>query len=1630
MSENSNSSYDLVPELGDFVSIVSDVYKLTTGRIIYRDNTLIRIRPLNASHKAVDFPLVPETGLFQETLGVTELLIHEKRTTPHFSRQLSTVIGEHLDFFHADGTPSDETGVVLNIFATSDTDGIQLEDGRVLDFGFIGSKSPNDVVRPRAAPEDIAPPENNSVLPIVEEEVEEAYPEIDLNTLPAALVEEVPTQERTYSDSVQREDMFVSMLVDIPLKRQKDPRVMQELYRITDILLALKNSVVLRDEAGNVAPGSRSYTATTLRDTIERQPTGQPVSALLPVVAVKKVLYIDSTDEDVNLDKDDIEVRSDTRTLLSALDTSDFARQSTGNAFVTHIHKTLQGLAAYVPKTANRIQTRIDQDVLCTKLPYEPIEGFPETPPAYTKDFYGRAKTLLPLTLDFLGEVQNRFSRMLSASTIRNTKTNATYTVSPADSGETLGYVLLSEPLVAYRAPIRSQVLIWDIAHSEYSRRSQNYFERTFAKTRDAQTILTDTDSHNITEIIQKRLHPTTSFMNYETSQLYDTLGLRDLEFTDDLLKPLDISLKVGQRLWDMSKARRVKDADAASKDPSVPPIAAAVANFTTHIIPTEAYPIFTEALKKLVARETSLANYDFAVVEALSRAGGQTFAAYWNTILGDSPKARIERAERTYIAETLRESQNDARTKIIAKAFVATPDINTCPHVAELERIYSIRSDEQRMVMFEKCYKNYQAGQHGNYILCGTCGKDFVCKHEILLLNEFLHPGRGTALHKSLLLEYAGPVFEGAYICKVCGQKIRDIEYDTHLEFDDEGRPLVGRNIVEKDEEDETDIALVIREEVVDALPFTGEELVIYYMARTICEQCGLTYPLDTYRRIVQGYTSFFEKIPQRDPYEKKRKEAEKVAKKGAIIPAPYDNFIATYQVAGLSALILLELQTSTVTPPTTIANCVFRRDGFPLDDAKTVGTGALNYITCVVANIMRNDKPWNLTSWSAETNMPKRITLISNATKLIVERILALGSGVPPLNITDMYRTRLEDERQRKVTTGTNREMRASDADTLPISFRPLQRIVLPASINEKPVGNVSRFLGSVATAPIAEMRSFVDTRSEQLALHLLDDSHKASQKTAEGQVPKRSDATCCFTKLADVARRGLGVVERSTNEAYKKEYELQSSAKTSLENRDPASSFSGTHFYVPWSAPAQSTVVPGADPSMYYKIFMKHCYKGDRYGYPHEITANHVCRRCEFPYPVELDMLDTSDPNSSKRREELSLVALAAVEINEDSYTRLDRQIKQIKTIPQPPPQADTNFLSELGAMGGFLTDILMPGDIDTLITTMAEIQGKGLKDVARRAKFADVSKRYDAARTAFAECFTAGTTVLQGIETLTDTVIGSVAVRNLIQVFVVQGTQIAYEFKCINPNGRKWFHSISLSHQTLLNKIWNKSAETVVNTISLLDELNESKTKILREILTKFTETYSHVYDTWIRELRSNIHFTDDEYKIVLRWFTLSGLTALMKRDSVYYRDIPTAEEKNSVSQFLTSWIDASVQSYTKYNKRYQLNVSQIQEAINARAELEKAYFIKRFDDLDKDLRMVEKIKKNLKIGDWAVGTVKNLFSYDANFYEFERSQRAAMGLPEFGGGEESAGTDHRQETIDGGYDNRAAQDEDV
>ncbi|NDE18195.1 hypothetical protein EBZ80_25080, partial [bacterium] len=126
--------------MGDIWTFLSTTYTKTFGKIVYRDGSMIRLQQFNGSTVPVEYPLDPTTGFFLEQLGVTDIICHEKRSDPHFSRQLGVVEGERLELYSVEGLPIDaeKEHTIAAIIAEEDADAVVLADGTVLDFGFIG----------------------------------------------------------------------------------------------------------------------------------------------------------------------------------------------------------------------------------------------------------------------------------------------------------------------------------------------------------------------------------------------------------------------------------------------------------------------------------------------------------------------------------------------------------------------------------------------------------------------------------------------------------------------------------------------------------------------------------------------------------------------------------------------------------------------------------------------------------------------------------------------------------------------------------------------------------------------------------------------------------------------------------------------------------------------------------------------------------------------------------------------------------------------------------------------------------------------------------------------------------------------------------------------------------------------------------------------------------------------------------------------------------------------------------------------------------------------------------------------------------------------------------------------------
>ncbi len=1631
-----------IPELGDLLTIVSDVYKSTTGRIIYRDAALIRIRPYTVSDRAVEFPLDPETGLFQESLGVKEIIMHEKAKFPQYAKQLGVLPGETLEFYNVDGTASADSGIVQVILADDEQDAIQLEDGRILSFDFVGPPPPFAVIVPRSPPEDFgAIAETNADIT---EEVQEEFPEFEL---PLALVEEIPTSERSYSDSVQREDMFVSMLLDVPLARQKNPRLLRNLYRTTDLLLALKNSVVIRDDTdGVVADAHRSYIPTSVSSLLSLQPT--PIAALLPVADVKKVVY---TDDEGGV-FEDVEVRPDIYSLLEAsATTATFkAGADMGNPFLSYMDFLLRrNLPSFVPKSQHPTEwIQYDQDVLRSKVPPATVQGFPTgLPVGIGSRRDGEDPT--QLTVEYLATVEDRSARLLAATQFVDRKRGETYQLAPADPATTVDHVLLSADMMPYRAPTRSAVLLWDIQASEMSRRRTQTFYSLLQSHWDHQRVLSQTTA-TLPELLQERISSALHIAEKPILHTLDTLGLRTLELDGPMMEVLSKAIAKGRAAWDSAMEKLRRRALAALESTDVAPIAPVVGDSALWAEVVIDQPDIAAALSDLEARETTLFPTSLARASYfLGRANG-TLLDLWYAAAG---QYAVDAAAAVYQAETRRLQRREANQRRKDAEISATLVKNECPHVYLLESIRGIREDSKKWVVFQDFLTKYQAGLRGNWVICGSCSQNLVCRHELLLLHEFQHPGRSIALHKSLLLEFSGPVFEGGYICKNCGQKIADIEYDSHLEFDDEGRPLVGRTVVEPTtklvkneageeveveiEEDELGMAVAMQDEAAlkDNHGFAGEDAKYFYLVRTVLEHCGITPTPELYQRMVSAIRDFRrDKVPPEAFFVAQRKKAE--AERKPFRMPPYETYVSNILLGVAGALAVLEIQTSNPPIPFPAHGCTFSRAGFPLEKE---GAGALTYVACVIAGVLRNDAPWNQTSWSSETSIPKRQAAVLSDIRQNMQLILAIPGAtgrapVPLTTWTDHYQTALEEVRRAEANKGVAEDVEVFiRADRIPTSFRPLP--LLAKEEEESAVQNAAKLEADVAEGDIQQVKEYLSKRQGDVLRTTMSVFHKTSLESAKGlgilsETNPRSEGTCCFKRLGVAATQGMGYlsVAEELGENKAAEVVVLEESAAQLRRRDPILSANGTRFYVPWSAAPTTSFLPAADPSMYYRLFLKNCFQGEHIGFPHEFGSDFMCRRCGYQQPKELEYLTPAALGMSdgkkfaKAWEEMQetrrTLAMQSVQglVSEETFHALEDAIHTRKTVFPYVYEGAKTLPVLLEAFRGFLQQPSAIQEWTVLQQIVAKQVAEEIHESPRRRQaFAAFARTVDALAERVEKrmrdllgprptevSLQAIRNTLESVRNLTAVSEGALNARNLLHMVVVPSTQMILGYKNEKLFVNRWFPSIAPSHKRLLQDIWSKHNAILQKGSDAFEGLSEAVRTAGRAALQASTTWLSSWLQLWIREMRptySYTGFTPIEMSIILQWAVYTFLMSLLDQESLQFAEFST-DVIQPLQRFFQSWCVSLLQFAAAESAKYQLTAKEIQDELLSRQEREKAFFIKRFDDLDRDMRKVELIKKRLKIGDWAVGTMKNLFQYDADFFEFERGQRAGMGLPEF------------------------------
>lgn len=541
---------DRVPELGDRITIISKSYGKITGRIIYRDDKLIRVKPqvsMGTTHRVYDFPLKPETGEFQDGLGVDQIQFHVKRTSPWYSKQLALLPDNDILLYTTDPIP--ERARVISIISTDDEDALIIrregtDSSERLDFNFVGPPPPYTWIEPILAADPISSEEPP------EQEVSE--PEFDIGTLeaPGAVVEKT-SADISYSDRDQLESMITSLLYEYPIERQSSQNLQSILYQQAYTFLSLKQTSL-----------KKTYTATTLLEAIHS--TENPINAVLPVANLRRSIYL----EDVNYDTEFIHARNEQETfamMLSAatsgFDTSTDAR---GNRFGKYIHSVLtigSGIVqGTLPSSYPSTRVTIDQEVFRAPAilkDFHQTYGLVRDLPAGHRIFGMPYKSDMKLKHRYIGPISHNMYRLTGEISMKHPETGQVIQLVNADVLEPLQYLLIPSSIAKQRCTnSRSGVLLWDVQQSETVRFQSQLSTRII----ESPFVTPVEDSTNLSTILEKRLNsPFYNLSDPSFQNIMDDIGLHDLEWTPELFEPVASALTTYQKEWNQSQSQAIK---------------------------------------------------------------------------------------------------------------------------------------------------------------------------------------------------------------------------------------------------------------------------------------------------------------------------------------------------------------------------------------------------------------------------------------------------------------------------------------------------------------------------------------------------------------------------------------------------------------------------------------------------------------------------------------------------------------------------------------------------------------------------------------------------------------------------------------------------------------------------------------------------------------------------------------------------------------------------------------------------------------------------------------------------------------------------------------------------------------
>jgi hypothetical protein len=922
--------------VGDTVVVLGGQMNETVGKVYGFSTDRLLIMPRGVTDRVIRIRL--EEGKPAADLGITKILILKKTPKAGFVTLIDLRAGQYVETFGSDLNPK---GIYKVVSVNENDDSTILEDEgggqRELIFAFkgISPEEPFEVMRAREAPpaaeeeSATASTEPAAAEPVPFGQVEEddilqegQAPSISeedeigeaITLYVEAELEEVTTANRIYDDTYQRSELLSQLILLLPRGQRRDPLRLQEVRRTVEQFLLLRNDAVTYNEVRDPS-GPKSTSISTLAELITRP----SVYLSRKVANVSKVVYADNNKDP----EDDVapgfiedglygeylsDILKKAETLQAEADVAapEGQVQTSSSKFFNDMEKYRKIVQSPYVFEGKGMPVEHDEEVFRIEIPDV------DEPALSVLTELGDSELKLPPPVS---QIPFSLVRLLGSRKSRFLKGEAIRTVEPAEEPSYSRILVFPLSTLRNLGPIRSGLLAQDMSLGAMEPRAMRDIVedlKDISEFPTAESILNIDVRGNIVGNVTIKDWLTNLPLNLEGMgdawRVLHAYGASSIEWTAE--QAAVIQAKIEQRLAGLRlfMSNQREENKAALANMSFSPEGLIKAEDAARLVQRlESEPIMKklfERVKEYLGDLAAVDVYWFSMVFL-------TYPDMFLSVLGGQPEQIVKdriTVEVDLFNKQLRE--NYLVQKMRAEAPEPVEE-NTCPHMKVLEAVRKVaksKEDEPRDVtkikLLVKVLNEFRGKTSGDWIDCKVCEKHLMCSHELVFIQEFIRPSEKDALHKELIIHFSGGQFSGRFICRVCGQGIANLDFDQSLEFDDEGRPMMGRSVMVDREAIQEEAVKAMLEETPDADQGPGDEAAFgknadeYKVLKRIASGLGIDPEKSDFRGMMENLTGYMTTLPSRRIYEQAKKKQD------------YDIYRSLRLVCAAGAVVLLSAQ------------------------------------------------------------------------------------------------------------------------------------------------------------------------------------------------------------------------------------------------------------------------------------------------------------------------------------------------------------------------------------------------------------------------------------------------------------------------------------------------------------------------------------------------------------------------------------------------------------------------------------------------------------------------------------------------------------------------------------------------